>query len=408
MGAKRQNPIGRLLRKAQNQLEGQFDSTVRNDVGLEQDQLWAKAVTWTLVGTTVIGFGLLAVARTEEIVVATGRLEPAGNVKEVRLPTGAYVETIMVASGDEVEKGQQLIRLNQESSDKEISSLETILKEKDLQIKETEEQLALKQKERQRTIELSGSQSKTLTASLKLERVILDKLDTLQKVGAIAELQYLQQDDKVNQVKGQLLQAELDGDRMVTQVDQQIRDIKSRLAGLRSEQAQSQARLTEVKVANRNEIIRSPASGTVFDLKLANPGYVTQDQSSEPIMIVVPYNKLKADVEIPSSKIGFVQPGQGAEISLNTYPASDFGSLSGQVTSVASDSRDAEPQAGKNESYFPATIELDEQRLVLKDGTRLRLQAGMSLTAYIKLRSVSYFQLIFNTFRDKTDSLRRV
>ena len=32
----------------------------------------------------------------------------------------------------------------------------------------------------------------------------------------------------------------------------------------------------------------------------------------------------------------------------------------------------------------------------------------MSLTANIKLRSVSYLQLLLNTFRSKTDSLRQI
>jgi HlyD family secretion protein len=39
-----------------------------------------------LIGTTVFGIAWLGIARTEEVVVATGKLEPVGNVKEVRVP----------------------------------------------------------------------------------------------------------------------------------------------------------------------------------------------------------------------------------------------------------------------------------------------------------------------------------
>ena len=37
---------------------------------LQQGRFWMKTVTWTLIGTTVFGVAWLALARTEEIVVA--------------------------------------------------------------------------------------------------------------------------------------------------------------------------------------------------------------------------------------------------------------------------------------------------------------------------------------------------
>jgi HlyD family secretion protein len=57
---------------------------------------------------------------------------------------------------------------------------------------------------------------------------------------------------------------------------------------------------------------------------------------------------------------------------------------------------------------FPAVIKLDSQQLKIKNGKPLPLQVGMSLTANIKLRSVSYLQLLLNTFQNKTDSLREL
>ena len=44
--------------------------------------------------------------------------------------------------------------------------------------------------------------------------------------------------------------------------------------------------------------------------------------------------------------------------------------------------------------------------LKLKSGSSLPLQVGMSLTANIKLRKVSYLQLLMGGLRDRTESLR--
>jgi HlyD family secretion protein len=123
-------------------------------------------------------------------------------------------------------------------------------------------------------------------------------------------------------------------------------------------------------------------------------------------MQVVPFDRLRAAVEINSDKIGFVHKGQQADISIDSFPASDFGVLKGAVTQVGSD---ALPPDQLNQTYrFPAIISLQDQQLKLRSGKALPLQAGMSLTANIKLRKVTYLQLLLSSMRDKSESLRKL
>ena len=44
---------------------------------LQQGRFWMRTVTWTLIGSSVFGVAWLALARTEEIVVAPGQLDKA-------------------------------------------------------------------------------------------------------------------------------------------------------------------------------------------------------------------------------------------------------------------------------------------------------------------------------------------
>ena len=62
----------------------------------------------------------------------------------------------------------------------------------------------------------------------------------------------------------------------------------------------------------------------------------------------------------------------------------------------------------RNEYRYPAMIKLSTQGLELKNGKILPLQVGMSLTSNIKLRKVSYLQLLLGTFQDKIDSLGQI
>jgi HlyD family secretion protein len=96
------------------------------------------------------------------------------------------------------------------------------------------------------------------------------------------------------------------------------------------------------------------------------------------------------------------------DISIDSFPASDFGVLEGTVKQIGSDALPPEPQEQQQEYRFPATIKLASQQLKLKSGKQLPLQVGMSLHANVKLRKVSYLQLLMSTFREKADSLRQI
>ena len=399
---------GKLVQQARSAFENSLSNVSNQEPVLRQSRFWMKSVTWSLIGTTVLGVGWLAIARTEEVVIASGKLEPVGNVKDVRIPPGGIVEEILVKVGQRVTKGQALIRLDQESTTEQLKSLEKGVEEKTSQITQKEQQLQLKKLERERTLDLNREALATTRSNLQLQQQILERLEGLAKVGATPDIQYLQQRNRVEEIKGEVTKLELDGRRQINLIDQQIEQLNAELAGLRSERAQLNANLTDVRVTNKNQTLRAPVDGIVFDLKLNNPGFVSQAMSSEVALKIVPFNTLEADVEIPSNKIGFVRPGQSADISIDSFPATDFGVLAGTVQSVGSDALAPDPQKMRQEYTYPAVIKLDSQQLKLNDGKELPLQVGMSLTANIKLRSVSYLQLLLQTFQTKTDSLRQI
>ena len=407
-GNDKKTPGGKLVKQARSALQSRITTISDQDTVLQQSGFWMKAVTWSLIGTTAIGIGWLAIARTEEVVVATGKLDPIGNVKNVRIPPGGVVEAILVKNGQRVSKGEALIRLDQESSSEKLKSLSKSVEEKSTQIGQKQQQLQLKKLERERTGELNREQLATTRANLQLQQEILNRLASLASEGGVKDIEFLQQRNKVQELKGELTKRELDGRRQINQIDQQIEQLNAELAGLRSERAQLNANLTEVRVTNKNETLRAPVDGIVFDLKLNNPGFISQAMSSEVMLKVVPSNNLEADVMIPSNKIGFVREGQKADISIDSFPASDFGVLEGTVESIGSDALPPDPQQMRQEYTYPAVITLKSQQLKLKSGKKLPLQVGMSLTANIKLRSVSYLQLLLNTFQSKTDSLRQL
>ena len=378
-----------IVRRAQNAIERRVQ-TSHEEMALQQSRFLARAITWALVGTTAAGLAWLAFAKTDEVVVASGKLQPIGDVKTIQMPVGGVLETMLVKDGQRVTKGQVLLRLDNEATLDRQGSLRTTITAK-------QAQLRLKEVELARYLNLNDTEQTVTRQNLVLETEIMQRLEGLKAVGASAELQYLQQRNKVREVEGEISKLKVDRLRQVAIIEQALEQIKGELADLGS-------KLTELQVNIRYQDVRSPVDGVVFDLKPTGPGFVAQ--GSEPVMKIVPFSALQAKVEIESSDIGFVRVGRPADISIDSFPATDFGVLLGTVKGIGSD---ALPPDERNQTYrFPATIALDTQQLMLKSGKSLPLQVGMSLTANIKLRKVTYLQLLLGEFKDKTDSLKQI
>ena len=212
--------------------------------------------------------------------------------------------------------------------------------------------------------DITSVRQKSLLKTYEINQEILNKFNLLQKEGAVSELQYLQQLNKTLEIEKQI---------------------------------------DENKVLLDYQLIKAPISGLVFDLQPQKPGYVAS--TSQPILKIVPLENLVAKVEIDSRSIGFASTGKKADISIDSYPATDFGVIQGELIKIGSDALPPDPREGKG-YRFPAEIKLKDQYLSLKKGKKLPLQVGMSLTANIKLRKVSYLRLLLGTFQTKADSLR--
>ena len=364
------------------------DASKYDESVLQQSRFWMRTVTWTLIGTTVFGIAWLAIARTEEIVVAKGQLEPVGSVQDIQMPVGGVVDDILVEEGDAVRKGEILMKLDTEASEQQLQSLEASIK--------------LKGVERKKYSEMNTAEVQMLEKNLTLQLEILDRYKQLEESGAASELQFLSQRNTVEETRGRLMQTKADRFRQLSLLDQQLAELESRLA--------------EVRVTLRYQQLKSPVDGVVFDLQPTASGFTAQ--STQTVMKVVPFGALEAKVEVPSNKIGFVKIPVGcpkkladcmnADISIDSYPSTDFGVIEGKVTSIASDALAPDQQEQRLEYSFPVTIELSKQILQLKSGSKLPLQVGMSLTANIKLRKVSYLQLLLGEFQDKAESLQRL
>ena len=391
--------------KAQDKIEKSFKNISFDESLLKQSGFWLKSVTWTLIGTSSFAILWLSVAKTDEVVIALGKLEPKGDVKDIQIPIGGVIEEILVESGDSVEKNQILVQLDKEASFEKYKSFQNALEEKELQLEKNISILSLKKDQKEQELLLIQERIRSTTEKMDMNLVLLNKLEELYKDGGISKFKYVEYKINHDDIESELSRLKIEKEISAGRISQDIKKLESEQAFIRAEIASLKSELIAAKVTLKYQSLKSPVSGIVFDLKPTTEGYVAQ--SSEPIMKIVPFDDLEADIEIPSNKIGFVKVGMPVEISIDSFPSSDFGVLMGNVKKIGSDALPPSQLEQRTEYKYPATIELEEQTFKIQNGSALPLQVGMSLSANIKLRKVSYLQLLFSNFEKKTDALKR-
>jgi len=134
------------------------------------------------------------------------------------------------------------------------------------------------------------------------------------------------------------------------------------------------------KAEQRNRLtqLTAPTSGTVQQVAVHTEGGVVTE--AQVLMVIVPKDaQVTAEVVIDNKDIGFVNAGQVAEIKLETFPFTRYGTISATVKSVAADAVNDD----KRGAIFPAVLTLGQNAIAV-DGKRITLSPGMNVTAEIK------------------------
>ena len=384
--------INSLVKNLKKKIKKRFFNLEINNINLKQSNFFIRSLTWGLITSSGLSITWLALAYTEEIVIVEGKLDPIGDVKIINVPSGGVVKNILVKNEEEVSKDQILLVLDNEILKGNVFSLENQIKQKKIE-------LELKKNEKVQSIDLYITRQKFLNNEFKVQDDIKNRFQELYEEGAVSELAYLEKISKINSLEGEIMENEINLKRQSLILSQQIKQIESKLQELKSKEL-------EAEVLLKYKSIKSPVNGVVFDLKPRNIGFVAQ--SNFPIMKIVPFNKLEADIKIPSSKIGFVKIGMPVDISIDSFPANDFAPLEGIIEVIGSDVLESNKQETNNVFFYPVKVKLNSQSLLLSNGNKLPLQVGMSLKANIKLRKVSYLKLLLGSFRDKAESIKSI
>lgn len=171
----------------------------------------------------------------------------------------------------------------------------------------------------------------------------------------------------------------------------ELADKETRIAGL------TQELLKATRREGRNRL-HAPVAGTVRQLAVHTVGEVVT--TDEQIMIVVPEESgLEVEAMLLNKDKGFVFVEQAAEIKIDAFPFTKYGTINGTVLDV---SNDAIEQEGEG-FVFPVRVSMD-RTIIRAAGEDRVLTPGMSVTVEVKTgqrRVIEYLLTPLLRYRDE-------
>jgi len=180
--------------------------------------------------------------------------------------------------------------------------------------------------------------------------------------------------------------------------------------------------LIKAEQKTRLQLLTAPVDGVVQQLAIHTVGGVVTPAQS--LLVVVPSDsRLEIEAMVSNRDIGFVHPGQEAEIKIDTFNFTRYGLLHGQVLNVSqdavirdrqqdrSDERDLGTQNDTSEPKgqelnYSARISLDRTQMQIDD-RMVNLSPGMAVTVEIKTGSRTMLSYLLSPLlRYRQEALR--
>lgn len=348
-------------------------------------------------------------AQIDEIARGEGDVIPSGHNQMIQNLEGGIVEEILVIEGQSVEKGQVLLRIDNQKSQSSYSSNEIKAEALKAKIARLEAQIANKNfdvdvtsskymhdekilylqntkqlnaklealneqlSQREQELQEAHSSLKHLQTSLTLITQEVNMTEPMVAKGVKSRVEFLKLQREENEAQEHYSALKLSLPRLQSAISEMRENIKE---AQYSYQVQSQEQLNEAKAelqtllvdatALRDQVsrtlVRSPMKGIVQTLYVNTIGGVIKP--ADTIVEIVPSEQtLLIEVKIKPSDIAFIHYGQKAIVKFSAYDFAIYGGLEGKVVHISADT----VKDKKENVFYTVRIQTDKNFLERKE-----------------------------------------
>lgn len=305
-------------------------------------------------------------ATLDEQVRTSGKVIVSSRSQKVQAVDGGVLSRMLVREGQSVEAGDLLAELDrtrfaagaQELRGKALSlranveRLTAEINDEPLEFSDEVEQdprlVRIQRELHKRRLRLQNDTLSSIKSALSLAKQELAALEDLASTGDASQSELLQARRRVVELQGEWANSR----------NEYQREAQARLGDLQSELQQTLQQLKQRDEALDATRIRAPMAGTVKNIEISTIGAVLK--SGEELMQIVPSNEpMLVEARLMSRDVAFVRPGLRANVKLDAYDFTVYGSLTGAVTYISPDTIDTDLKQDE-QPYYRALVEITE------------------------------------------------
>ncbi|TVS02452.1 MAG: HlyD family efflux transporter periplasmic adaptor subunit [Cyanobium sp. PLM2.Bin73] len=334
-----------------------------------------------MIGSFVVGLGLMAVWPYRVVVRGMGEIRPSGETSMIHAPLAGRLRVLRVRSNQTVQEGEVIAELDPadlESKREELADRHSAL--------ERQQQAVVQQSEA--AVAAAREEVAKAQATLNLAETEYQRFSQLVLSGAIAPLQLEEKRANLAVARSNLTKAEQTVQEVFASQQAELSRLAQDSAAGAGERAQVERNLALIQV-------RAPVSGVLYSLSLRNPQQVVAE--GQALAQIAPSGReLVARVLVRSEDINNLEIGQRADLRISGCPFPDFGTLKGQVNAIEPDAvsgqvqplpRDGAPPVirGEGSGMYAVNVQPDAPALV-SGSRRCELKMGMDVQGDITTR----------------------
>jgi len=401
-----------------------------------------RITLWLIMAFALIALLWAIFGRIDVVATAVGKIIPNDRTKVIQPMETAVVKAIHVRDGQEVKPGQLLIELDATSAAADSDRLRNEALTAQLEALRAQALLSalehgvppklkpltgveagrLLAEQSQATGQYREYQARQLQLQAEITRrraelqTTQEQVSKLEQTAPIAR-QRAQDYRKLMKEKFMSQHGYLEREQARIEQEQDLASSRSHVVEIRAQLVESQRQQATLEAETRRQLLdqlnlasqkavsleqelikaeqrsrlmhlTAPVAGTVQQLAVSTVGGVVTP--AQPLMVIVPKeNVLEVEAMLPNKDIGFVNPGQLAEVKVETFPFTKYGTIHGKITQVSSDAIQDE----KLGLIYSTRVKLARDTIRVENKT-VRLTPGMAVTVEVKTgtrRVIEYF-----------------
>jgi adhesin transport system membrane fusion protein len=341
-------------------------------------------------------------AELDQIARAPGSVIPLGKLQVVQSLNGGEIVQINVREGDTVKRGQLLVvlsKVREQAAVDEARGKVAALKSQKARIDaELFDKPLVFPSDISDFTDFVRNQRQLYERrrfALRSELAKLTEMKVLLEEELNLNMPLLADGDVARSEIIRMQRAVVDVEREMSSIQQRyIQELQTELAKTEEELVTAEQVLAQRRDALNSTELFAPTDGIVKNVRLTTVGGVLRP-GDEVLQIVPTGERLFVEAKVSPRDISNVKPGQEASVKFDSYDFSVYGAGKGIVSYISPDTLSEDGADGRKEVYYRVNVEVDVRDMrPKKQGERIEIQPGMTVTAEIKTGTQTVFDYL--------------